>query len=54
MYVYVGICREKGNIVDEDEAFLYAICRILCNDAEQKEFLEWYYSGNWVKTEEED
>ena len=51
MYYYVGICKEYGICVDEDDAFLYAICRILSSDAEQKEFVEWYYSGNWIKEE---
>lgn len=54
MSYYVGICQERGNAVGEEEAFLYAICRILSSEAEQKEFVEWYYSGNWLKTEEED
>lgn len=49
---YVGICRERGNCVGEDEAFLYAVCRILCSDDEQKQFVEWYFSGNWIKEED--
>lgn len=49
---YVGICSEMGNCVGEEDAFLYAVCRILCNDDEQKEFVEWYYSGNWIKEED--
>lgn len=52
MSYYVGICKERGNCVDEDEAFLYAICRILSGVDEQKEFVEWYYSGNWIKEED--
>ena len=52
MLYYVGICQERGNTVDEEEAFLYAICRILSSDAQQKEFVEWYYSGDWIKEED--
>jgi len=49
----VGIFNEKGIVVDEDNAFRYALERIAQGKPEeQQEFVEWFYSGNWVKEEE--
>lgn len=50
---YVGICKERGNVIDENFCFGYAIDRILSNKEEKKEFIEWYYSGNWIKINKE-
>jgi len=53
--MYKGICKEKGNSVDEESAFNYAILRILQGtEKEKSEFVEWFYSGDWIKEEEED
>lgn len=50
----VGIFNEKGIVVDEDNAFRYAMERIANGTLEERqEFVEWYYSGNWVKKEED-
>lgn len=54
---YAGIGPEKGIIVEESEAFAYALERSLHGSLEeQKEFrnmlLEWFYSGNWIKEED--
>ena len=46
---YRGICSEKGNIVEESQAFGYALERVLENEEEKAEFVEWFFSGNWVK-----
>ena len=50
---YIGICKEKGNIVEESFCFGYALDRILNNQEEKLEFIDWYYSGNWIKNEKE-
>lgn len=51
---YLGICKESGMFVPEENAYDYALQRCTCgNQQEQKEFremlVEWYYSGNWIK-----
>lgn len=53
---YKGIGPEAGTIVEEDQAYRYALERCLHGTLEeQKEFQEmltdWYYSGNWIKEE---
>jgi hypothetical protein len=51
--VYKGISKEDGILVDEDKAFDYALQRLGKAPKEEKEdFIEWYYSGNWIKEEE--
>ena len=50
---YVGIQQEDGNVVPEEQAFAYALCRVMDNPEEKKEFIDWFYSGNWLKEEEE-
>lgn len=59
--MYIGICSERGNKVDDEDAFWYAINRLLETQEErevfEKEFsesiVEWYYSGNYVHKEDE-
>ena len=51
---YIGICKEKGNCVKEEHCFGYAIYRIFTNPEDRQEFIEWFYSGNWIKTENGD
>lgn len=49
----VGICKERGIVVSDDQAFRYALERIAHGKPEeQQEFVEWFYSGNWVKEED--
>lgn len=53
---YKGIGPEDGTIVNEGDAYAYALERCLGGTLEeQKEFrkmlVEWYYSGNWIKEE---
>lgn len=53
---YYGIGPEQGKIIEEDQAFDYALERCLEGTLEdQKEFremlVEWFYSGNWIKKE---
>ena len=52
--MYYGIGSEQGKMIEEDEAFDYALERCLKGTLEdQKEFkemlVEWFYSGNWIK-----
>lgn len=56
--IYVGILSEEGNVIEEEQAFEYALERCLKGTLEdQKEFremlVEWFYSGNFVKEEVE-
>lgn len=55
--MYLGMLSEQGNVVEDEEAFEYALERCLKGTLEeQQEFremlVEWYYSGNWVYREE--
>lgn len=55
---YAGIGPEEGKYVRQDQAFEYALERCLYGAEEEvKEFremlVEWYFSGNWIKEEEE-
>ena len=59
MVIYKGIGPEEDKIVEEDEAYDYALERCLHGTPQdQEEFremlVEWFYSGNWVKEEIED
>ena len=47
---YKGVCKEYGKSVKAEHAFGYALSRILQSKEEEEEFVDWYYSGNWVKT----
>lgn len=56
--IYVGIGPEKGTVVEEDQAYEYALERCLHGTREDvndfKEMLvEWFYSGNWLKKGQE-
>lgn len=59
--MYIGICSERGNKVDDEDAFWYAMNRLMETLEEREEFekefsesiVDWYYSGNWVHEEEE-
>jgi len=48
---YVGIQSESGKIVSLEDAFYYAMWRVLSDDEEMKEFTDWFYSGNWILME---
>ena len=57
---YIGIRAEKDTVVDDEQAYEYALERCLHGTEEdQKEFhnmlVEWFYSGDWMyeKGEEE-
>lgn len=38
-----------GIFVLEEDAYEYALEKISQDEDLQKEFVEWFYSGNWVK-----
>lgn len=40
-----------GIFVSEEDAFDYAMERISSDEGLRKEFVEWFYSGNWIKEE---
>lgn len=48
---YLGICKERGIVVKDEFCLAYAVDRVLTNTEEQKDFIEWFYSGNWIKIE---
>ncbi|MBQ8803445.1 MAG: hypothetical protein IJZ53_07430 [Tyzzerella sp.] len=54
--VYVGIGPEKGNVIEAEQAYQYALERCLHGTTEdQQEFkkmlVDWFYSGNFIKEE---
>ncbi len=51
--MYMGIFQEQGNEVNSEDAFQYAIERLVHGTPEEKqEFVEWYYSGNFIEGED--
>lgn len=49
---YIGFGPEYGRSVRQDEAVEYALWRITTGDEKlQAEFVEWFYSGNWIAEE---
>lgn len=51
---YKGICTESGVFVKSEDAYKYALERIGADEDLQKEFVSWFYSGNFVETTVED
>lgn len=51
---YIGICKERGIRVKDEFCLAYAVDRVLTNKNDQKEFIEWFYSGNWIKIKKGD
>ena len=53
-----GIGPEQGTIVNDEDAYAYALERCLSGTEEDKQdfkemLVEWFYSGNWARREEE-
>lgn len=44
---------EKGTCVNDCDAYQYALEQMQWDEELQKEFVEWFYSGNYVHEEEE-
>lgn len=38
-----------GIFVSEEDAYDYALERLSHDDELKQEFVEWFYSGNWIK-----
>ena len=53
--MYVGILSNHGKTVSEEEAFDYALEELTETEDEElkAEFVEWFFSGNWVHKEDE-
>lgn len=51
---YIGISKERGILIKEEFCLAYAVDRVLTNQKDQREFVEWFYSGNWIKIENGD
>ena len=54
---YIGIRSEKDTVVEDDQAYEYALERCLHGTEEdQEEFhkmlVEWFYSGDWIHEED--
>jgi hypothetical protein len=48
----MGIMSNEGIKIPEDEAFDYAKEHLNeLDERDRKEFVEWFFSGNWVKKE---
>lgn len=57
--MYYGLGKESGTVVEESQAYDYALERCLNGTLDdqvdfQEMLVEWFYSGNWVKKGEED
>ena len=55
---YEGIGPEQGTIVNDEDAYAYALERCLSGTEEDKQdfkemLVEWFYSGNWARREED-
>lgn len=56
---YIGIGPEAGAVVEQGQAYAYALERCLNGTPEEQEefrdiLVDWYYSGNWIKEHKED
>lgn len=55
---YIGIRSEKDTVIEDDQAYEYALERCLHGTVEdreefQKMLVEWFYSGDWLHEEDE-
>lgn len=51
--VYIGILKEKGNVVNTKDAFEYAMERVKNGTEEEKqEFVDWWFSFDYIKEED--
>ena len=54
---YIGIRSEKDTVIEDDQAYEYALERCLHGTEEdqeefQKMLVEWFYSGDWIHAED--
>ena len=50
--IYRGIGPEKGHIIPEEQAYEYALSEIDKDPELRAELVEWFYSGNFIKEDE--
>lgn len=51
---YVGVLPKERKVVPEEEAFDYAKEHLdEMSEEEKADFVEWFFSGNWIKQEGE-
>lgn len=55
---YIGIRSEKDTVIEDDQAYEYALERCLHGTEEdqeefQKMLVEWFYSEDWLHEEDE-
>lgn len=48
---WIGVGPEEGTFVADEDAFRYAKERLERDVELQKEFIEWFYSGNYIRSE---
>ena len=49
---YIGIGPEINKFVPAEDAYEYALRRMQKSPEDQREFVEWYFSGNWAYYED--
>ena len=49
---YRGILDEKGLIIPEEDALVFALWRVLCKGEDKHQFVEWFFSGNWLEVDD--
>ena len=47
--MFVGIGPEQGKRIEDEFALGYAMQCVMQSEEEQKEFVAWFFSDNWVK-----
>ena len=50
---YIGILSERGLIIPEEDALIFALWRVLCQGEGKEQFIEWFFSGNWLEQEDD-
>lgn len=48
---WIGIGPEEGMFVADKDALQYAKERLEWDQELQKDFVEWFYSGNYIRSE---
>lgn len=49
---YEGMSCENNKFIPVEDAFQYALERVSRNEQDKNEFIEWFFSGNWVEVRE--
>lgn len=51
---WIGIGPEEGTFIPDENALQYAKERLEWDQELQKDFVEWFYSGNYIRVEQEE